>query len=77
MVAAAGFSGHGILSQKRAQFAGAGGVLGLVSNMHVLAIAVFASLGGFVYGCKYLQHFETVRFAEKVFQTIKECSAKF
>ena len=51
MVLAAGFSGHAALSQKRVQFAGPPGILGLASNIHVLAIAIFASLGGFVYGC--------------------------
>ncbi|KAJ5906414.1 uncharacterized protein N7473_003330 [Penicillium subrubescens] len=38
------------LSHRRAQLAGPSGVKGLVSNVRVLAIAVFASLGGFVYG---------------------------
>jgi hypothetical protein len=28
-------------------------VKGLVSNLRILAIAVFASLGGFVYGCTH------------------------
>lgn len=45
--------GHGALSAKRAQFAGLPGIAGLFSNLHVLAIAVFASLGGFVYGCMF------------------------
>jgi hypothetical protein len=45
--------GHGVLSAKRAQFAGLPGIAGLFSNLHVLAIAVFASLGGFVYGCMF------------------------
>ncbi|KAJ5484707.1 hypothetical protein N7539_004695 [Penicillium diatomitis] len=47
MVAAAS---HQALSQRRAQLAGPAGVKGLVSNLRTLAIAVFASLGGFVYG---------------------------
>lgn len=40
------------LSQKRAQFAGPGGVKGLLASTYVFSIAVFASLGGFVYGCE-------------------------
>lgn len=51
MVATTG-AGHS-LSHRRAQLAGPSGVKGLVSNVRVLAIAVFASLGGFVYGCMY------------------------
>ena len=52
MVAAASMNlGHGALSAKRAAYAGPPGIVGLFSNLHVLAIAVFASLGGFVYGC--------------------------
>ncbi|KUL81931.1 hypothetical protein ZTR_10352 [Talaromyces verruculosus] len=38
------------LSQRRAQLAGPSGVKGLLANTRILAIAVFASLGGFVYG---------------------------
>lgn len=54
MVAATSMNlGHGALSAKRAQYAGPPGIVGLFSNMHVLAIAVFASLGGFVYGCMF------------------------
>lgn len=41
------------LSHRRAQLVGPSGARGLVSNPRVLAIAVFASLGGFVYGCMY------------------------
>ncbi|KAI2787094.1 hypothetical protein POX_f07452 [Penicillium oxalicum] len=47
MVAAAN---HQALSKRRAQLAGPAGVKGLASNLRTLAIAVFASLGGFVYG---------------------------
>ncbi|KAJ5999596.1 hypothetical protein N7481_000005 [Penicillium waksmanii] len=43
-------SGDKILSQRRAQLAGPSGVKGLLSNLKIFAIAVFASLGGFVYG---------------------------
>lgn len=43
---------HAALSRKRAQFAGPPGIKGLLTSMHVFAIAVFASLGGLVYGCK-------------------------
>ncbi|KAH7354878.1 general substrate transporter [Rhexocercosporidium sp. MPI-PUGE-AT-0058] len=45
-----GSSGHEALSKKRAQFAGPSGVKGLVQNPKIFALAVFASLGGFVYG---------------------------
>ncbi|KAF2225655.1 general substrate transporter [Elsinoe ampelina] len=40
----------GGLSAKRLQHAGPGGIKGLLANTHVTAIAVFASMGGFVYG---------------------------
>ena len=40
------------LSAKRRQFAGKSGFKGLVSNGRTFAIALFASLGGFVYGCE-------------------------
>ncbi|KAJ5678554.1 uncharacterized protein N7477_004187 [Penicillium maclennaniae] len=43
-------SGQHALSQRRAQLAGPSGVKGLLSNLRIFAIAVFASLGGFVYG---------------------------
>jgi len=39
------------LSAKRRQFAGEPGFKGLVSNGKTFAIALFASLGGLVYGC--------------------------
>lgn len=42
------------LSAKRRQFAGEPGFKGLVSNGRTFAIALFASLGGLVYGCKLL-----------------------
>jgi len=38
------------LSKRRAQFAGPAGVKGLVQNSRIFLLAVFASLGGFVYG---------------------------
>lgn len=40
------------LSRKREQYAGPSGIKGLLGSSHVFLIAVFASLGGFVYGCK-------------------------
>lgn len=46
-------SGQHALSQRRAQLAGPSGVKGLLSNLRIFAIAVFASLGGFVYGCEH------------------------
>lgn len=45
-------SGQHALSQRRVQLAGPSGVKGLLSNLRIFAIAVFASLGGFVYGCE-------------------------
>jgi hypothetical protein len=45
-------SGQYVLSQRRAQLAGPSGIKGLLSNLRIFAIAVFASLGGFVYGCE-------------------------
>ncbi|RDW77972.1 general substrate transporter-3 [Coleophoma crateriformis] len=47
---ASGPSSHDALSKRRAQFAGPSGVKGLLQNKKMFAIAVFASLGGFVYG---------------------------
>lgn len=52
MVAATA-SGDKVLSQRRAQLAGPSGIKGLLSNLKIFAIAVFASLGGFVYGCEF------------------------
>lgn len=40
------------LSAKRRQFAGEPGFKGLISNGRTFAIALFASLGGLVYGCE-------------------------
>ncbi|KAG9520376.1 general substrate transporter, partial [Aureobasidium melanogenum] len=42
--------GMDVLSKRRAQFAGPSGVKGLIQNSRIFALAVFASLGGFVYG---------------------------
>jgi len=39
------------LSAKRAQFAGPSGLKGILHNGKTSAIATFAALGGFVYGC--------------------------
>lgn len=39
------------ISQRRAGLAGPPGIKGLMSNLRIFAIAVFASLGGLVYGC--------------------------
>jgi predicted MFS family arabinose efflux permease len=38
------------LQKRRAQYAGGSGFHGMIANPHVCAIAVFASLGGLVYG---------------------------
>lgn len=46
-------AGTGVgLSAKRQQFAGPTGLKGIVHNGRTSAIALFASLGGLVYGCK-------------------------
>jgi len=42
------------ISQRRAGLAGPSGIKGLMSNLRIFAIAVFASLGGLVYGCMCL-----------------------
>ncbi|KAI5244571.1 general substrate transporter [Aureobasidium subglaciale] len=42
--------GHDALSKRRAQFAGPSGIKGLMQNSRIFLLAVFASLGGFVYG---------------------------
>lgn len=48
-------AGTGVgLSAKRQQFAGPTGLKGIVHNGKTSAIALFASLGGLVYGCMYL-----------------------
>lgn len=39
------------LSARRAQFAGPTGIKGLIHTKKTSSIAVFAALGGFVYGC--------------------------
>jgi hypothetical protein len=46
--------GETAISAKRAELAGKGGILGLLSNKKTSAIGLFASLGGLVYGCKCL-----------------------
>lgn len=43
-------AGESAVSAKRAQLAGKGGILGLISNKKTSAIGLFASLGGLVYG---------------------------
>lgn len=43
--------GEQSLSKRRARLAGPSGVKGLIYNFRIFSIAVFASLGGFVYGC--------------------------
>ncbi|KAJ5910535.1 hypothetical protein N7504_005178 [Penicillium tannophilum] len=42
--------GETAISAKRAELAGKGGILGLISNKKTSLIGLFASLGGFVYG---------------------------
>lgn len=43
---------QGGMSAKRAQFTGPAGIKGIFYNAKTSAIACFAALGGFVYGCK-------------------------
>lgn len=45
--------GGNALSAKRAQYAGPPGLKGIIHNGKTSAIATFAALGGFVYGCKF------------------------
>jgi hypothetical protein len=52
MVMTSGGGGQDALSKRRAQFAGPSGVKGLIQNSRIFLLAVFASLGGFVYGCE-------------------------
>lgn len=49
------------LSAKRAQFAGPPGLKGLLHNGKTTAIATFAALGGFVYGCERLNPKQATR----------------
>jgi hypothetical protein len=42
------------LSAKRAQFAGPSGIQGIIQNRKTSLIASFAALGGFVYGCEFV-----------------------
>lgn len=44
--------GETAVSAKRAELASQSGIWGLVSNKKTSAIGLFASLGGFVYGCE-------------------------
>jgi hypothetical protein len=77
MVAAGDGSSPTALSQKRAQFAGPGGVKGLLTSSYVFLIAVFASLGGFVYGCESLLLMLTLEICWRYSQIIKECLVRF
>lgn len=47
-------SGDKALSQRRAHLAGPSGIKGLIYNYRIFSVAVFASLGGFVYGCEFV-----------------------
>ena len=62
------------LSSKRAQYAGPSGFKGIIHNGKTSAIAFFASLGGFVYGCKLavLSCYSAELVTDNT-QTIKEC----
>lgn len=65
------------LSHRRAQLAGPSGVKGLLANTKILAIAVFASLGGFVYGCKvFLASSNKLHSHEYIAQTTRACLVK-
>lgn len=44
--------GETAVSAKRAELASKSGIWGLISNKKTSAIGLFASLGGFVYGCE-------------------------
>lgn len=43
------------LSARRAKFSGPSGIKGIIHNGKTTAIATFAALGGFVYGCEQIQ----------------------
>lgn len=45
-------AGENAVSAKRAQIAGKTGIKGLINNGKAFSVALFASLGGLVYGCK-------------------------
>jgi hypothetical protein len=42
-----------LVSQRRARIAGPSGLKGMFANGKTTLIAIFAALGGFVYGCMY------------------------
>jgi hypothetical protein len=46
--------GESAISAKRAELSGKGGFKGLISNKKTTSIGLFASLGGLVYGCKWM-----------------------
>lgn len=66
------------LSARRAQFAGPSGLKGIISNGKTSAIATFAALGGFVYGCESWTSIVSRHvLANLVVQITKECLVKF
>lgn len=73
----------GQLSARRAALAGPVGMKGLFHNGRTTSIALFAALGGLVYGCMFLGSLSLApdspplsRPSLTVRQTIKECSVK-
>ena len=74
-------------SAKRARFAGPSGIKGIIHNGKTTAIALFAALGGFVYGCEQslnlANHRRWFRSKKKKtnadvksLQTTRECSVR-
>lgn len=47
---AGGAGGHALISERRKALAGKAGAAGLVANARTTFIAIFASMGGLVYG---------------------------
>jgi hypothetical protein len=47
-----GITAPGMISEHRARIAGPAGLKGMFLNGRTTAIAIFAALGGLVYGCR-------------------------
>lgn len=71
-------------SAKRARFAGPSGIKGIIHNGKTTAIALFAALGGFVYGCEQSLNLANTAGGSdrekitdvKSLQTTRECSVR-
>lgn len=47
-----GIAALGMISERRARIAGPAGIRGMFLNGRTTLIAIFAALGGLVYGCR-------------------------